>query len=103
MKLTTKQEVQEFCAKQPEKENIHAVSKDKDKSKKFLVYNYCENKKDPIVSQTKDFALPGEQFVSYVGSKITFKIPRNVGDYKKKCKLNQRNKYSQNHQSSSVS
>ena len=28
-----------------EKENIHAVSKDRDKSKKVLVCNYCANKK----------------------------------------------------------
>ena len=43
----TKQEVLECSAKQPVKESIHAVSKDKDKSKKVLVCNFCANKKGP--------------------------------------------------------
>ena len=44
---STKQEVLECSAKQPVKESIHAVSKDKDKSKKVLVCNFCANKKGP--------------------------------------------------------
>ena len=39
----TKQEVQECCSKQPVKESIKAVSKEK--PKKVLMCNYCANKK----------------------------------------------------------
>ena len=82
----TKQEVQEFCTKQPGKESIKAVFKEK--LKKILMCNqYCANKKGAHSFSDKNFAPPAVQYAENARSKITFKIQRNVNDYKKKGKL----------------
>ena len=56
----TKQEVQECCSKQPAKESIKAVSKEKPK-KVLNMCNYCANKKGGIAFQIKNSALLGVQ------------------------------------------
>ena len=74
---STKQEVLECSTKQSVKESIHAVFKDKDKSKKVLVCNYCANKKGPHSFPNKK-TLPclGGQSANNVRPKITFKISK---------------------------
>ena len=93
----TKQEVQECCSKQPVKESIKAVSKEK--PKKVLMCNYCANKKGGhSFSDKKISALPGVQYVENAKSKIIFKIQRNVNDCKQKGKAIRQKENNQDHQ-----
>ena len=75
---STKLEVQECSAKQPAKESVSAVSKDK--QRKVLMGNYCVNKKGTHSFSDKKLcpAPPGEQYAEYARSKINTKIQRSV-------------------------
>ena len=92
----TKHEVQECCSKQPAKESIKAVSKEKPKNSLCVIT--VPIRRVAIAFQIKTSALPGVQYVENAKSKIIFKIQRNVNDCKQKGKAIRQRENNQDHQ-----
>ena len=84
---STKLEVLDCSAKQPAKENVNAVSKDKQRKVLMCVIT-VPKRKELIASQTKNSVLPGEQYAENARSKISTKIQRSVNGWKERDKEN---------------